>query len=71
MVSKETGEPLPMAVVYRLPKDEVSGAQPLGTATTQFRTDENGFLQGSGEINLGDQLFALAPVSSKLDTPQF
>ncbi|MCB0253234.1 MAG: VCBS repeat-containing protein [Anaerolineae bacterium] len=69
VVSKETGEPLPMAVVYRLPKDEVSGAQPLGTATTQFRTDENGFLQGSGEINLGDQLFALAPVSSKLDTP--
>ncbi|MEZ4767292.1 MAG: VCBS repeat-containing protein [Caldilineales bacterium] len=69
VVSQETGKPLPMAVVYRLPAGEVSGAQPLGTATTQFRTDENGFLQGSGEINLGDQLFALAPVASKLHTP--
>ena len=69
VVSKETGQPLPMAVVYRLPAGEVSGAKPLGTATTQFRTDENGFLQGSGTINVGDQLFALAPVPSTLATP--
>ncbi len=69
VVSKETGKPLPMAVVYRLPEGAVSGARPLGTATTQFRTDANGFLQGSGEINLGDQLFALAPVPSVLETP--
>ena len=69
VVDQETGDPMPMAVVYRLPKGEVSGAQPLGTATTQFRTDENGYLQGSGTIDVGDQLFALAPVPGKLATP--
>jgi subtilisin-like proprotein convertase family protein len=51
------------AMVYRLPAGQPQGGLPLGNAGQPFRTDSQGYLQGRGQIALGDQLLALAPVS--------
>ncbi|MFQ5615685.1 MAG: LamG domain-containing protein, partial [Anaerolineales bacterium] len=46
------------------PADETNGGYPLGnTITAPFTTDYNGYLRGRGEIGLGDQLYALLPVT--------
>jgi hypothetical protein len=53
--------PISGAMVYRLPATQTLGGLPLGD-DTPFITDENGYLQGRGQINVGDRLLALAPV---------
>jgi hypothetical protein len=57
-------DPIAGAVVYRLPDGETRGgglyADDRGVP---FRTNASGFLQGHGEIAVGDQLLALGPVS--------
>jgi hypothetical protein len=55
--------PISNALVYRLPAGQQTGGLPLGTTiTSPFHTDNQGYLQGRGEIQPGDRLLALAPV---------
>jgi hypothetical protein len=56
--------PVPSALVYRLPQGQLTAAVELG------QTDVNGYLQGGGQIELGDQLLALAPLPSTLIRPE-
>ncbi|MFP4394570.1 MAG: FG-GAP-like repeat-containing protein [Anaerolineales bacterium] len=52
------------ALVYRLPAGQSTGATLYaGAAGVEVTTDEHGYLQGRGEIALGDSLIALAPAS--------
>jgi hypothetical protein len=52
------------ALVYHLPADQTSGGAPLADgAGVPFRTDGQGYLQGRGEIQTGDQLLALGTVT--------
>jgi hypothetical protein len=52
------------ALVYRLPVDQSAGGSLVAdSAGTPFRTDHNGYLQGRGEIGLGDRLLALLPIT--------
>ena len=51
------------ALVYRLPADQDVGAEPLGsTPGVPFLTNARGYLQGAGELAVGDRLVALLPV---------
>ena len=51
------------AIVYLLSEGEATGGFPLADINgTPFRTDPKGYLQGRGEIGLGDQLVALFPI---------
>lgn len=55
--------PISSAIVYRLPATQTLGALPFSTnAGLAYRTDRQGYLQGRGQLNLGDRLFALLPV---------
>ena len=58
--------PVSGALVYRLPAGESVGGQAL-RGLTPFTTDQNGYLQGRGQIAPGDQLLALAPQSLPAD----
>ncbi|MCP4537493.1 MAG: hypothetical protein GY832_10135 [Chloroflexi bacterium] len=54
--------PVSNALVYHLPAGQLTGAEPFSRNTGEpFRTDDHGYLQGRGQINLGDQLVALLP----------
>ncbi|MCO6450961.1 MAG: VCBS repeat-containing protein [Caldilineales bacterium] len=64
--SETTDNPAAGAMVYRLPAEQLAGAQPLGGAGGIYRTDAGGFLQGRGQIDVGDTLYALWPVSTTL-----
>lgn len=58
-------QPATDALVYRRPDSSVGRATAYANlAGTPFRTDEQGFLQGRGQINIGDTLVALAPISA-------
>ncbi|MCB0164285.1 MAG: VCBS repeat-containing protein [Anaerolineae bacterium] len=48
------------ALVYRLAPEDDAGGLPLGD-NVPFITDQNGYLQGQGQIEPGDRLLALAP----------
>jgi len=53
------------ALVYRLAASQSLGATPIAnSAGRAFRTDGQGYLQGRGQINLGDRLVALWPITS-------
>jgi hypothetical protein len=55
--------PISNALVYRLPAGQTSGGSLIADdAGNPFRTDEQGYLQGHGQIDFGDQLLALVPV---------
>ena len=55
--------PISAAVVYRLSDDQAIGGQPFADlAGVPFRTDNQGYLQGRGQIDIGDRLLALAPI---------
>ena len=57
--------PVPNAIVYRLPAGQSVRAQPIADeAGDPFRTDGQGYLQGRGQIAIGDRLIALLPISS-------
>ena len=56
--------PVSGAVVYHLLAGQASGATPYADfAHHPFYTDAQGFLQGRGEIGLGDRLIAALPIS--------
>jgi hypothetical protein len=55
--------PISGAIVYKLPAGADKGGLPLGSSDSPFTTDNNGYLQGRGEIAIGDTLVALLPVS--------
>ncbi|MFZ4656071.1 MAG: FG-GAP repeat domain-containing protein [Caldilineaceae bacterium] len=64
-VVNEKNQPLPNALVYRLPTGQFSGATPLADATGQpFRTNAQGYLSGRGALQPGDGLVALLPMTS-------
>jgi hypothetical protein len=57
--------PISNALVFRLPAGQTGGAQPLADNTGRsFRSDGQGYLQGRGQLNLGDQLVALLPIAA-------
>ena len=62
-VVDEQGHPIQGAFVFRLPKDQVSGAQLMPAQDRPVSTDEQGLLPGGGELQSGDELIALQPVS--------
>jgi hypothetical protein len=57
--------PISQALVYRQPAGQSSTYQPYSdSAGRPFRTNPIGYLQGRGEIALGDHLVALAPITA-------
>jgi predicted nucleotidyltransferase len=61
--------PATNALVYRLPAGQLQDAEPFANAAGQsFSTDGQGYLQGRGQFNPGDRLFALAPITT---TPNY
>lgn len=56
--------PVSNAIVYHLPDGQLAGGALFANgAGVPFRTDEQGYLQGRGQLNEGDQLFALLPIT--------
>jgi hypothetical protein len=56
--------PVPGAIVYRLPAGRLNGATPFEEHNRlPLQTDNHGYLQGRGELKVGDQLVALHPIS--------
>ena len=52
------------ALVYRLEEGQIRGAEPYRLDTADLaRTDNDGYLQGRGQLKPGDQLFAMLPIS--------
>ncbi len=57
-----TGKAANNALVFRRPKDSTAPASAMMAQPSEpFRTNANGYLQGSGEILPGDELIALVP----------
>ena len=53
------------SLVYRLPAGQTIGALPFTDfAGKPFQIDSQGFLQGNGELAIGDTLFAMVPIST-------
>lgn len=52
------------ALVYRIPAGATVGGSPIGNGSRLFRTDGEGYLQGRGRIEPGDQLVALLPITA-------
>jgi subtilisin-like proprotein convertase family protein len=52
------------AMVYRLPCGQSCDAEPLGGVESPFHTDAHGYLQGRGQLEIGDQLVALLPITA-------
>ncbi len=58
-------QPVAGALVYRVPVQQNTALAPYASLDGQpFRTDQQGYLQGSGEVFVGDRLVATFPVSS-------
>ncbi len=60
-VIDELGNAVPNALVYRIPNGQSINGRLVSNGTTAFRTNGQGYLQGRGEIQPGDQFLALAP----------
>jgi len=59
-----SGNEVAGALVYRLPAEQPTGGSLIAdSAGTPFRTDHHGYLEGRGEIGLGDRLLALLPIT--------
>lgn len=59
------GRPAAGALVYRLPSGQARGGALFADGTGQpFRIDAQGYLQGRGQIAVGDRLVALAPIDA-------
>lgn len=57
--------PASNALVYRLPAGQPAGSVLMADATSHpFHTDGQGYLQGRGQIGLGDRLLALVPITA-------
>jgi hypothetical protein len=60
----QNNAPAAGAIVYRIPAGESTGTSiPAGTSDP-YQTDNWGFLRGRGQIDPGDSLVAMAPISS-------
>ncbi|MGB0385898.1 MAG: FG-GAP-like repeat-containing protein, partial [Ardenticatenaceae bacterium] len=56
--------PVANALIYRLPAGQLTGAEVMANQPElPFRTNQQGYLQGRGQLNLGDQLMALLPIT--------
>lgn len=62
-VIDESGNGIPNALVYQRKHDQIGPGTAIGNGETPYRTDNQGYLQGFGDIMLNDQLLALAPQS--------
>ena len=63
--SQTPGYQTPGALVFRLPVGQGGQAEPIADlAGKPLRTDNQGYLQGKGELGLGDQLVALLPITA-------
>jgi hypothetical protein len=63
--SDTPGNQAPGAIVFRLPTGVAGQAEPIADLSgTPFQTDNQGYLQGKGELGLGDQLVALLPITA-------
>lgn len=62
-VVDEEGVPVPNALVYRLPVASDRGAALMPDPDQPLDTDQNGYLQGRGQLDVGDRLVA-AVISS-------
>jgi hypothetical protein len=63
-VLNEDEQPMGGAQVYRLQGDQEMGGTPLSDETNQpLITDAQGYLQGRVQVNVGDRLFAMAPIT--------
>ncbi len=58
-VVDEAGEPVKDALVYRRPSVGIEAAPIASDLGGAYRTDENGYLQGFGTLQDGEDLFAL------------
>ncbi|MBN1810662.1 MAG: VCBS repeat-containing protein [Anaerolineae bacterium] len=57
-------QPAAGAIVYRLPVGQTVGGAPIANSAGEpFHTDTLGYLQGRGQLNNGDRLFAIAPIT--------
>ncbi len=56
--------PISNALVVRIPARSQSGVTYADAHGVPFRTDAQGYLAGQGQIHIGDQLVALAPVTA-------
>ena len=57
--------PVSNALVYRLPANQTTDAQLITNSNgTPFNTNEQGYLQGHGQLELGDRLVAMLPITS-------
>ena len=63
-VLDSSSQPAPNALVYRLPRGAVTGAEPMPSAGQPLTTTRNGYLPGRGALAIGDQLVALQPISA-------
>jgi hypothetical protein len=63
VLDQASGQPVDGALVFRLPAGQVADGLPLGSGQAPYRTDVNGFLQGRGQIDAGDTLIALLPIT--------
>ena len=60
-----TGNEAVGAMVYRLPDGWLSKGYPLGNeAGIAYQTDAHGYLKGRGQIETGDHLIAMLPITS-------
>jgi len=60
----EDGQPVSNALLYHQLAGASSQATPISNHANQpFRTDQEGYLQGRGEVNPGDRLVALLPIT--------
>lgn len=62
-VVDDFGQPVRNALVYRLPVGQTSGGQRMGNDEAYFLTSAQGYLSGRGELEMGDRLIALWPVT--------
>ncbi len=59
------GAPAQSAIVYRLPADHTGSYEAYSDRAGQpYRTNGSGYLQGYGEIGVGDRLVALVPITA-------
>lgn len=64
-VVDQAGQPLAGTLVYRLPAGQFTGAEPMADNAGQpYRTTPGGYLPGRGELQVGDSLVALLPVTT-------
>ncbi|MGB0383849.1 MAG: FG-GAP repeat domain-containing protein [Ardenticatenaceae bacterium] len=57
--------PVEGGLLYRLPAGQTTGGELIADHASQpFRTDGQGYLQGRGELAIGDTLIALLPITT-------